>query len=347
MSSEKDSEDPAETPGGAAWPEVPGLVARGLCMGSADVVPGVSGGTMALILGIYVRLVAAIRTIDAAALRHVLRGRFAAARDHVAWRFLGAVACGQALGIVTFTAVIPLPRLIQEHPELVYGLFFGLVLGTILALGRDVIAGPPAGEAPPRGPNGGAACAVAGVLGVAFGLFIVTAVPVSTPETPLFVFACGAISICAMILPGISGSFVLLLLRKYAFVLGALGEVLRGDGPHGRIRPLVEVVVPFAFGCLLGLLAFSRFLHWLLRRAERATLAFMTGLLIGSLYAIWPFAERTYEVVRDKPRMIGWRPHLPALDGTAAASLVLALAGFVGVVAMERLARRRPETAAA
>ena len=335
-----DPTDPeSAAPGGASWEEVPGLVARGLCMGTADVVPGVSGGTMALILGIYVRLVAAIRSLDFTALRRLLRFDLAGIHRHVGWRFLGAVVCGQAIGVVLFTRVFPLPRYLQTHPEQIYGLFFGLVLGSIFMLGRDVA----------RHEEGGPAAALlAALAGFGAGLLVVTAVPTDTPETPLFVFFCGCVSICAMILPGISGSFVLLILRKYAYVLGKLGEVIRPYEGGGRLEPFLEVVLPFACGCAIGLLAFARLLTWLLGRAERATLSFMTGLMAGSLYALWPFAERTWTVVRDKKRLIGSTPRLPDLGaGSAWASLGLLALGVVGVLALERLARRSPAQPAA
>jgi putative membrane protein len=329
--------DPRQIPGGARWDEVGGLVARGLCMGTADVVPGVSGGTMALILGIYTRLVAAIRSLDLQALRLLFSGEVSAARDHVGWRFLGAIVCGQAIGVALFTRVFPLPDYLQRYPELVYGLFFGLVLGSIVTLGRDVFRPQTANAA-----SGGLPAALgASAAGFAFGLLIVTAVPTTTPDTAGFVFLCGCISICAMILPGISGSFVLLILGKYTYVLGNLGEVIKPHGPEGRWIPFATVVVPFALGCLVGILAFSRLLTWLLARAERATLAFMTGLLAGSLYALWPFATRVYETVRGKQKLISSTPVLPSASTTAGAACALVVVGIVAVLALERLAKTR------
>ncbi|RMG09278.1 MAG: DUF368 domain-containing protein [Planctomycetota bacterium] len=334
VSSESDADAPhgdgGAPPAGAAWPEVPGLVARGLCMGSADVVPGVSGGTMALVLGIYVRLVEAIRSIDARCARLLLTGRLRALSAHLHWRFLGAVACGQALGVVLFTKVVPLPVLLRTHPEPIYGLFFGLVAGSLVVLARPLLR---------DGVDAG--LAGAGLAGLACGLAVVHTVPHETPEAPWFVFLCGCISICAMILPGISGSFVLLLLRKYALVLGAVGEVIHPAGEGGRLAPLLTVVLPFACGCVVGLLSFARFLGWLLRRAERATLAFMTGLLAGSLWILWPFQARSYLLVRGKERLVSSSPLLPSFDASAAAVLALALGGAVGVLVLDRLARLR------
>ncbi len=334
-----EARDPAlAAPAGAAWGEVPGLVARGVLIGSADVVPGVSGGTMALILGIYERLLAGVRSLDRAAVALLLRGRLAAAAARVHWRLLGAVAAGQALGVVLCTKGLRLPHLVETTPGPVYGVFFGLVLGSVLLLGRDVLrAGRP-------GPGVLAAASV----GLALGVAVVRAVPAEgTPDGAWFLFVCGAVSICAMVLPGISGSFVLLLLRKYALVLGAVGEVIHPESGllADRLRALTDVVLPFAAGCVVGLVAFARALGWLLARFERATHAAMVGLLAGSLWAIWPFQRHTWVEVRGKRRLIGFDPAWPTLDADGALVAALALAGFVAVLGLERLARGRPERA--
>jgi putative membrane protein len=318
-------------PGGAAWSEAPGLAARGVCMGTADVVPGVSGGTMALILGIYARLIAAIKSIDVQAARLLFSGKFGEARDRVHWRFLGSVVTGQFLGVVFFTKVVPLPELIHTHPELIYGLFFGLIVASIGVLGRMVVR---AGITPGR--------VAAAVAGLGFGLLVVTLTRTNPEPSAWVVFLCGCVSICAMILPGISGSFVLLILHKYAYVLGAVGEVIHPADGGGRLDPLLTIVGPFALGCLIGLLLFARVLSWLLKRAEHATFAFMTGLMTGSLWVIWPFQERLWEVIRSKRRLISSSPISGAdVDGgTLAGALGLAVVGFALVLAMEAYASR-------
>lgn len=327
---------PGAEAGGASWSEAPGLVARGACMGMADVIPGVSGGTMALILGIYARLIEAIRSFDLGALKLLGGGQPRAALERVHWRFLGAVVCGQGLGVVVCTKGIKLPALIQSHPEPVFALFFGLVLGSTLWLLRDLV----------RSPGAGPRLLLPLAAGLALGLVVVTAVPAQgTPDASWFVFLCGAVSICAMVLPGISGSFVLLLLHQYEHVLGAVGEVIHPEGAGGRLEPLVQVVIPFAAGCLLGLLTFVRLLGWLLRKAEQGTMAFMSGLLMGSLYALWPFAERTYELVRGKSKLVGQTPLPPDLSlGSTWMALGLVGVGIAGVMLLERLGRAKSPT---
>jgi putative membrane protein len=152
-------------------------------------------------------------------------------------------------------------------------------------------------------------------------------VPVATPEHPAFIFMCGAIAICAMLLPGISGSFILLILGKYAYVLGALGDLN------------LVVILPFIAGCLVGLLSFSRLLKWLLDRWHDTVLAALIGLLIGSLWRIWPYQDLEEIVVRHKPRVIGATPFFP--DTLEPKIVVGFVVGVVFVVAIELYASRR------
>ncbi|MGI9332565.1 MAG: DUF368 domain-containing protein [Gammaproteobacteria bacterium] len=292
-------------------------LAKGFCMGAADVVPGVSGGTMAFILGIYRRLIDAIRAFDLTALKLLSGGRIRAAVKHVELVFLLWLGAGIVCALVFFTRVVPLPTLIRTDPVPVYALFFGLIVGSVVVLMRGL-------------KNLGAGDAVALLTGVALGLAIVNVTPAQTPEASWFIFVCGGAAVCAMILPGISGSFILLLLRKYAYIFDALG------------RLDFSVVVPFALGAATGLMLFSRVLSWLMAHFERSCLLVIAGLLVGSLWIIWPYQQREFEMVRGKERLLTSMPVWPdAFDDVFVLALALALAGFVGVVALERLSTRR------
>lgn len=289
---------------------------QGLCMGAADVVPGVSGGTMALILGIYERLLQAIRSVDLLFLRLLAQRRFAAAAAHVDLLFLLMLGTGIVGAIMFFTRVVKLPGLITTHPELVYALFFGLIVASIAVLVRE------------RLPLGVARLGWM-VLGTIAGLAIVNLVPVETPNSSWFVFLCGAIAISAMILPGISGSFILLVLQKYAYVFDAIG------------RLDFNVIIPFALGCACGLALFSRFLNWLLGRFHDATLLTIIGFLIGSLWMIWPFQQRSYVLVRGKEQLLHSMPTLPPQwDATVWGAIALALLGAAAVLALQHIAAR-------
>ncbi|MCP3871192.1 MAG: DUF368 domain-containing protein [Gammaproteobacteria bacterium] len=292
------------------------IAAKGFCMGSADVIPGVSGGTMAFILGIYPQLLAAINSFDLVWLRKVTRFDLKGALTHPHFGFLVPLGAGILAALLFFTRVVPLPQYIVSHPELVYGLFFGLIVASVLVLLRHI----------PRIDWNMLLHLAAGIV---LGLTVVNLVPTTTPDASWFIFLCGMLAITAMILPGISGSFILLILGKYAYIFDALG--------HFRF----SVIVPFVLGAATGLIVFSRFLGWLLHVYRQGTLMVITGLLIGSLWIIWPFQQRTYVEVRGKQRLIESIPTLPeTLNATLLESVLLMVTGFVVVVALDRFAQK-------
>lgn len=265
------------------WKEYPWLIIKGFLMGSADIVPGVSGGTMALIVGIYTRVINAIKSFDAPFFKRLLTLKFKSALREVDWRFLLMLFCGMIGAILFFTKVVPLQVYMFTDPELVYGLFFGLIVGSIVILVKAID-----GFSWIHG--------LMVVLGAIVGFWVVTLVPTSTPESPLFVFLSGSIAICAMILPGISGSYILLILRKYDYILSQVGKVGTPEMGAG-----LWALLPFVLGAICGLAIFSRILSWLLKRYEAKTLAVLIGFLIGSLYVIWPYQDRSYkEIVTER-----------------------------------------------
>lgn len=263
--------------------EVPSLLVKGFCMGSADVVPGVSGGTMALILGIYERFVESIKSFNLVAVKSLLSFRLKDVFAQVHWLFLGTLLAGILSAVIFFTRIVKLPQLMFESPEPVYGLFFGLIVGSVWYVARSL------GRMTVKN-------ALWMLLGVAIGLRIVTLVPTDTPDATWFVFLSGTISITAMILPGISGSFILLILRKYDYILMQFG-LLGGSETMSAIL----VLIPFGLGLVTGIILFSRLLSWLLRHYHTITLCILIGFMIGSLYVIWPFQDREYvESVRTE-----------------------------------------------
>lgn len=286
------------------------LIAKGFGMGAADVVPGVSGGTMALIFGIYPRLINAIKSFDTVWLTAIVKFDLDVVFHRPHFRFLLPLLAGIFSAILFFTRIVPLPVLIRTHPEIIYGLFFGLILGSVLVLMkatgswsykelRFVIAG------------------------VALGHLIFNLVPVQTPDASWFIFLSGAVAISAMILPGISGSFILLMLKKYAYIFDAIG--------HFNF----SVIVPFALGMVTGLALFSRVLSWLLKTWYQETLSTIIGLLIASLWVIWPFQERLYEIVRDKERLMSSHPYFPdQINAEVNTSIAMMILGLVLVIIM-------------
>lgn len=292
------------------------LALKGFCMGAADVVPGVSGGTMALILGIYRELIDAIKSFDTKWFKAICGFNIKAVLTLPHFSFLLPLMVGILTAILFFTRVFSIPALINSSPEHVYGLFFGLIVGSIVILMRQTS----------RSKISLVASLVAGIV---FGFLVVTLVPAETPTTWWFISLSGAIAICAMVLPGISGSFLLLILGKYAYILDGIG--------HFKL----EIILPFALGAGLGLMLFTRFLSWLLKCYEQLTMNFIVGILIASLWVIWPFQERTYVVVREKKRVIGSQPIVPESWADNWQALLLAVVGCFVVVIISRLGNRK------
>jgi putative membrane protein len=291
------------------------LAAKGFCMGAADVVPGVSGGTMAFILGIYAQLINAIRSFDVLWLKHIFKLEFKLVFQRPHFGFLIPLLFGIFCALLFFTRVIPLPVLLHTHPELVYGLFFGLIIGSVVVL-------------LPEAKRFDASAVFFLIVGTTLGFLVVNLVPVNTPDSAWFIFGSGLLAISAMLLPGISGSFILLILRKYDTILNAIG--------HFNFT----ILIPFFLGVLTGLVVFSRFLGWLLARFYRATLITIIGILIGSLWVIWPFQVRKYIVAHGKERLISSTPVLPdAWNETVMYTLLMMLIGLGLVLIISELAK--------
>ena len=283
-------------------------------MGSADVIPGVSGGTIAFILGIYANLINAIKSFDRVWLKSVVMLDFRSVIDRPHFGFLLPLFTGIVCALLFFTRVVPLPELLLNYPEQIYGLFFGLIAGSVIVLFKEVVRLDRRTVLPL-------------LAGIVIGLIVFNLVPMETPESAWFIFLSGMLALCAMLLPGISGSFILLILNKYAFVFNAIG--------YFRF----SVIIPFALGAVTGLAMFSRVLSWLLKRYHQQTLVTIIGLLIASLWVIWPFQERIYETVRNKPRLVNSVPYFPTeLSQTVLFAVFMIIVGFGVVIVLERLA---------
>jgi putative membrane protein len=292
------------------------LGSKGFCMGASDVVPGVSGGTMAFILGIYEELINAIKSFDAKSLKLLVTLKLRPLLDRISWQFL------MALGIGILTAIFTLARglswLLQNKPVLIWSFFLGLILASAVSVSRRVERWRPS--------------TWLSLLGGTIGTyFLVGLVPVSTPNYPWFLFLCGAIAICAMILPGISGSFILVLLGKYHYVLQAVNH---------RDFLVLSLV---AAGACVGIVAFSRLLDWLLKNYYDSMMALLTGLMLGSLRKIWPWKETLDSLVdtHGKAIPIVQSNILPTqCDGEVLSAFSLMVAGVLVVLLMERMGKR-------
>jgi putative membrane protein len=245
---------------------------KGACMGAADVIPGVSGGTIAFITGIYDEFVGSIARIDAEAVRLLLRGKLREFWKHINGWFLLAIAAGIGVSIVSLAGLMQM--LLVSFPIQTWAFFFGLIVASSIFILRGISGWK----------------ALEGVLlafGAVLGVTVCTLSPTQTPDALWFIFLSGAIAICAMILPGISGSFILLILGKYQYIMGVISGLASGEDFAQNLL----ILAVFLAGAMVGILGFSKFLHWLLGRWNKETLIVLAGFIIGSLVKVWPWSN--------------------------------------------------------
>lgn len=294
------------------------LFLKGLAMGAANVIPGVSGGTIALLTGVYQRLIGALGSLGPGSLRQLLGGDVRGFWQAVDGRWLSVLLGGVGVSVVSLAIVFE--WLLEHRERATLAFFFGLILVSIGFVAKRVSRWSPSRVA-------------ALLLGTLAAISIALLAPAGENAAPAYLFACGLIAISSMILPGLSGSFVLILMGNYALVLGAISAL---D---------LSILIPFALGCAIGIVAFSHALKWVFDRHEDVTLALMTGFVVGSLVVIWPWKHTlTTRIERagDEPKVVvtGYDWFLPPLDATTLLALVLALLGGALIVLMERLAAR-------
>ncbi|MBV2128332.1 DUF368 domain-containing protein [Rheinheimera sp. SM2107] len=279
-------------------------IIKGLAMGAADVVPGVSGGTLAFILGIYERLLAAISSVNMAAVKLLLQGRFRALWLHIDGTFLLCLFAGILLSVFSLANVIS--YLLVHRPVPLWAFFNGLILASLPVLLRSV--------------SWTALRALLFLVGIMFAVFIGMLAPVQLEPAAYMFFLAGAVAICAMILPGISGSFILLILGMYGPVMLAVTELQLG------------VIALFATGCIVGLLCFSRFLNWLLQHFHDAALALLTGVVVGALYRIWPWQH-------NQQMISPWHYQQQVANADILPAVVAVVAGIVMMTLLLNLER--------
>jgi len=247
------------------------LSLKGVAMGAADAVPGVSGGTIALISGIYEELISTISNVNFTLLKTLRTKGFLAFWKQLNGSFLLALLIGIFTSFVSFMRIAK--YLIEQHPILIWSFFFGLIIASIFFVGKQITKWSPASY-------------ITLILGAIAAYYITTLPSLASNTNPWFLFIAGAIAICAMILPGISGSFILVILGAYKTLSDAIH-----DWDFKRIGI-------FAFGAVVGLLSFSRVLKWLFKHYQNLTLALLTGFIIGSLNKIWPW-KKTITVLNE------------------------------------------------
>ena len=245
---------------------------KGACMGAADVIPGVSGGTIAFIMGIYDEFVGSLASVNAEAVRLLFSGKIKAFWKHINGNFLLSLIIGIGVSVVALAGLMQM--LLSDFPIPTWAFFFGLIVASSIFIIRG-ISGWKLKEV------------IFLVFGVVLGVVVCTLSPTKTPDALWFIFLSGAIAICAMILPGISGSFILLILGKYQYVMECISELVSGVD----IGSNLVIIGVFLIGAVVGILGFSKFLHWLLARWHKETLIVLAGFIIGSLVKVWPWSN--------------------------------------------------------
>ena len=285
-------------------------VLKGLAMGAANIIPGVSGGTIAFITGIYERLINALKSFDLEAVKLLLSGKWRAFVEKTDLSFLAYIFLGIGIGIIGLAKVLGFA--FENYQVLTLAFFFGLIIASIIGVGKQI-----------------SKLTISSILGLAVGIILAGGIaflpPTEANSSFIYLTICGIAAICSMILPGLSGSYVLLLMGNYVLVLQAINDVNVG------------ILAPIALGCVLGMLFFSRLLSYLFKHFKDLTISLLTGFVIGSLAIIWPWKVTQYITLENgKQKTSGYEWFLPDLGSEFFIALLLALIGFLIVWIMER-----------
>ena len=285
-----------------------GVAAKGFAMGAANVIPGVSGGTIALLTGIFNELIGALNALlTPKAWKLLFKGNFREFWEYIHGTFLLWLGAGVVASVFSLAKLME--YVLSHHPVQTWAFFFGLILVSAVFMLADL--------------KGKKAVDVLWLaIGAAMGAAICLLSPSTTPDAPWFIAICGAIAICTMILPGISGSFILVLLGKYDYIMGAVSNL---DIP---------VLAVFAVGCVVGIVAFSKILHWLIAHFEKQTLLVLIGFTVGSLVKVWPWADKAaYQAANALTGCPEGELHILS-------AVICALVAAVSVIVLEVLAHR-------
>lgn len=281
------------------------LIFKGMAMGAANVIPGVSGGTIALITGIFERLINAIKSFDLQAIKYLFSGKIKEFINYVDFWFLVSVFSGVGIAIITLARLFEF--LFENYPVYIWSYFFGLVLASVYFVGKTV-------------KKWNASVIITFVIGASVALAISLLTPASENSGFLYLVLCGVVAVCSMILPGLSGSFVLILLGNYQLVMISSVNEMR-----------LDILLPVVLGAGVGLIAFSHVLSWLLKKHHNQTLSTLTGFILGSLGILWPWKETLTQTFGDKVKTIGYDWFMPNMDSEFFIALLIMVLGVATI----------------
>jgi len=293
---------------------------KGFLMGAANVIPGVSGGTIAFITGIYEDLIGGVKSFDVEAFNLLKQKRFKDLLDHVNAHVLIPVFLGAGVSVVSLAKL--LKYLFQTHPTQVWAYFFGLILASIWFVGRTIT-------------KFNLTSIISFVVGTAIAVTIALQVPAQENDATWYLLVCGAVAMCSMILPGLSGSFVLLLMGNYSLIM--VNAISNFD---------LGIIAPVGVGAVLGLLAFSHLLTYLFKNFKDATISLMTGFILGSLLTIWPWknelTDPNFVNRKGELKVIGYEWFMPqSFDTPTIISIVMIVLGIVSVYFVEKMGEQQ------
>ena len=295
---------------------------KGMGMGAANVIPGVSGGTIALITGIFERLINSIKSFNLTALKLFFTGKWKAFAQHVDLKFLVAVFLGIAAAILSVAKLFKF--LFENYPVYIWAFFFGLIIASIYYVGRTVNKW-----------NLGSILFFA--IGTGIALLIAFGTPAQENHNFLYLILCGVVGTCSMILPGLSGSYVLLLMGNYEYVMIDAVNMLTTSPWEG-----IKILIPVVIGAVIGLLAFAHLLSWIFKNFHDQTVALLTGFILGSTPIIWPWKHAITNALKDgTEKVVGYQWQWPAINTEFFIALVIILLGAAIIIVTEQLASKK------
>jgi putative membrane protein len=293
-------------------------ILKGALMGAANVIPGVSGGTMALLTGIFEKLINTIKSFDVKAIKLACTFKFKELFKHIDIKFLAAIGIGVLGSILTFARL--LEYLFENHALYVWSFFFGLILASVYFVSKKIS-------------RASTSVIMLYILGTAIAAGIAFLEPAEQNPSLLYLMLCGAIAMCSMILPGLSGSYVLLLMGNYELVMiKAVNTFDRG------------ILIPVGIGAVAGLAAFSRLLSWIFKKYHDQTIALLSGFIFGSLAILWPWKDAVVTTFQKgeeiKEKVVGYDYALPELTAETGIALAIMLAGVAAIAVVETAAAK-------
>ena len=288
---------------------------KGIGVGSANVIPGVSGGTIALITGIFERLINALKSFNLTAIKLFFTGKFKEFAKHTDLWFLASVGCGVVVAILSIARLFEF--LFDRYPIYLWSFFFGMILVSIYYVGITI-------------EKFNWKVVLSFLIGTAIALLIAFGTPANENSNILYLMICGAVATCSMILPGLSGSFVLVLMGNYQLIMIDAVNDLN-----------LQILLPVVLGGVVGLLAFSHLLSWIFKNYRDITIAVLTGFILGSMPIIWPWKNDVITYFGSKEKVIGYEYYFPEFNMEFATALVIMLIGAALIILTEKMAKAK------